>query len=160
MHYGRWEKHGDVTKVSCIKTHGDTCTREDCSEPYYCLGECRKHYTESYKKRNWEVISKRDKEKGARPDVRYRHLQRSAQKRNLEMTISFEEHKELLLKPCHYCGSQLNSSGSGLDRIDSKLGYTITNVVACCKLCNQAKMDLNQPQFIEHILKIAKLHGK
>ena len=40
---------------------------------------------------------------------------------------------------CHYCGGPLNSSGSGLDRMDNSIGYVILNVVCCCRSCNSTK---------------------
>lgn len=56
---------------------------------------------------------------------------------------------------CNYCGDPvLNSTGSSLDRLDSSKGYTITNVVPCCKYCNIAKNDRSIPEFIHWIDKV------
>ena len=43
---------------------------------------------------------------------------------------------------------------NGVDRIDSSLGYTIDNCVACCDKCNYAKHDLSTEDFKEWIIKI------
>ena len=56
-------------------------------------------------------------------------------------------------KDCYYCGNKVN--GIGLDRIDNRVGYTIKNVVSCCRDCNTMKMILSQREFIEKIIKIA-----
>jgi 5-methylcytosine-specific restriction endonuclease McrA len=55
-------------------------------------------------------------------------------------------------QPCFYCGkkpSQLRKKCiySGIDRIDSKKGYEIGNVVPCCKSCNIAKNTMTIGQF-------------
>lgn len=47
---------------------------------------------------------------------------------------------------------------NGLDRVDSKKGYTIDNVVTCCKECNLAKRDMNHDQFISICKLIAENH--
>ena len=50
---------------------------------------------------------------------------------------------------------------TGIDRYDSKLGYTIENSVPCCKNCNRAKSDLSFEDFKLHIKKIYEwLHQK
>ena len=56
-----------------------------------------------------------------------------------EWTVSKEDFEEFVTKPCDYCGESLPESGSGLDRKDSSLHYTIDNVVPCCTRCNKMK---------------------
>lgn len=59
---------------------------------------------------------------------------------------------------CHYCGAKPNNiskdkgrygsySYNGLDRVDNTKGYTIDNVVSCCKICNRAKSELTLQEF-------------
>ena len=61
---------------------------------------------------------------------------------------------------CHYCNAAPSQSRSGsksrpqdavkfnsLDRLDSALGYTIDNVVPCCKICNFAKNTMSVEEF-------------
>lgn len=38
-----------------------------------------------------------------------------------------------------------------MDRVDSKKGYLINNVVACCWNCNKAKASLSQEDFLRLI---------
>jgi hypothetical protein len=57
------------------------------------------------------------------------------------MSLSFDDFKELRIKPCHYCGNYIGDGGYGLDRKDSNLGYTLENIVPCCRECNITKMD-------------------
>jgi len=43
---------------------------------------------------------------------------------------------------CHYCSAPITlTTGHALDRIDSKQGYTMTNIVVCCSHCNTVKGD-------------------
>jgi dATP/dGTP diphosphohydrolase, N-terminal len=64
-----------------------------------------------------------------------------------QVFITYEEFAELAKqKECHYCGAPViwceygrNSTASNLDRKDSRLPYTLDNVVVCCKRCNIGK---------------------
>lgn len=57
-------------------------------------------------------------------------------------------------KTCAYCGTTDLGKGHGVDRLDSSKPYELDNIVACCKLCNQAKNKLTLEEFINHIKKI------
>ena len=73
--------------------------------------------------------------------------------KNKEFNISIINYVNLLHNSlCNYCGDKSNS----LDRIDSKIGYTLENCVPCCKLCNTMKWDLSVKDFYLHINKIQK----
>lgn len=68
-----------------------------------------------------------------------------------EFTISIIDYYNLLYNSkCTYCGNKANS----LDRINSKIGYTLENCTPCCKLCNTMKWDLSIQDFYSHINKI------
>jgi hypothetical protein len=45
----------------------------------------------------------------------------------------------LVQSKCHYCSGELPETGCALDRMNSKLGYSISNVVPCCTSCNTMK---------------------
>lgn len=90
--------------------------------------------------------------------------------RELEFTLTFEEFEKLILSNCLYCDSEpftefnvrKNSEirdtmkYTGIDRIDSDKGYTLENVVPCCKNCNMAKCRLSQQQFRDLIERLHK----
>jgi hypothetical protein len=86
--------------------------------------------------------------------VKYSRMVHDAKDRGLEATITLDEYKALQSQPCFYCQGQLPIQGSGLDRIDSSIGYVSGNVRPCCKSCNYAKSDLTESQFKEWILRI------
>jgi len=91
----------------------------------------------------------------------------SAKRRKLEFNLTEEQFKELIQQNCYYCGSKpnniskrFNCNGSyiynGLDRIDNTKGYTIDNVVSCCRFCNMAKNNHTIQEFKEWIKKVYK----
>lgn len=73
-------------------------------------------------------------------------------KRNKELEYSFAEIAEIMQKPCEYCGS--SKKYSGLDRVDSSLGYIKGNVVPACAPCNLGKHVMSVQQYIAHCKKV------
>jgi hypothetical protein len=82
----------------------------------------------------------------------YNRLFSTAKNRGIEMSLTFEQFLELTNKTkCYYCNSTLVwhvfdgthhtylSRRYNLDRKDNSLGYSVDNVVACCKECNFGK---------------------
>jgi hypothetical protein len=69
---------------------------------------------------------------------KYKTLLRTAKKRNLDVSITFQEYCKVLGScACHYCGiCFLDESGYGLDRKDNALHYHLDNLVPCCGKCN------------------------
>jgi len=72
-----------------------------------------------------------------RVDQRFRRAKQRAKSIGRLFDISFEEYKEIISKPCHYCRLPMDQkSGYCLERLDNSVGYTKINVVPCCTLCN------------------------
>jgi hypothetical protein len=75
----------------------------------------------------------------------YLYLKRSGEKRNMEVTLTFEEFLEFTaIKNCHYCAAAIFWRRSGrvaynLDRMNPMLPYLKSNLVVCCPRCNYAK---------------------
>lgn len=71
------------------------------------------------------------------------------------------EYESLLNVGCHYCGKEvLSENGYCLDRVDSSKGYTLHNVVACCKICNFAKGSMKFDEFISWVERAYKHQKK
>jgi hypothetical protein len=103
-----------------------------------------------------------------------------AKKRNFVWQLTYSQFVEIATKNCFYCGSDpkvwdcMTNSPSlkkdspnvnpddykikftGIDRFDSKKGYTLDNVVPCCVFCNRSKNDLSFDVFKEKIEKTYK----
>jgi hypothetical protein len=88
-----------------------------------------------------------------------------AKRAKREFSISLDKFKVLTKKNCFYCGrgpcsvSKSKSRHSeyvynGLDRIDSKKGYSMVNVVTCCVFCNRMKLHYTQYEFREFVRRI------
>jgi 5-methylcytosine-specific restriction endonuclease McrA len=93
-----------------------------------------------------------------------------------ENTISFEQFMNVSQQNCFYCGIEPNTKYNffaatstysskkseaeglfiynGMDRVDNTKSHTIDNVVACCPICNRAKSDRTQKDFLEWILRL------
>lgn len=101
----------------------------------------------------------------------FKDYQHNARRRQLPFELSYTQWYELTQKPCYYCGIVFSCSAksdkaknydsepflyNGIDRIDSKQGYTLGNCVPCCKMCNIAKKDFPQDVFLGWIKKVYK----
>ena len=91
---------------------------------------------------------------------------RKARQRGLSWDLSKEDFKELTSSDCSYCKEPPfaitkaeslyggNLKYTGIDRIDSKKGYELSNCVPCCRWCNQAKGTMSVEAFKVHITKL------
>lgn len=92
----------------------------------------------------------------------------SAKRRQLTFELTKEQCIQLFNKECYYCGAHHSNEKSskvgaifkynGIDRVDSRLGYTITNTVPCCCHCNRAKLAMTQQSFIILCHTVANRH--
>jgi len=93
-----------------------------------------------YRLKNKEILKK--KKYHQTTSARYSMLKARCKIRNIDCTISYEQYLDCIAKPCFYCNFKLGKkvmAGSGLDRIDSSLGYIDGNIVSCCRICNCIK---------------------
>lgn len=99
----------------------------------------------------------------------YKSYINRSKKKNISFEFTKEEFIDLTQNKCHYCGRQPKTvvgtvigknykrhrNGefiyNGLDRLDSKIGYTKNNVVTCCEICNKAKRDMPKEEFLSWI---------
>lgn len=89
---------------------------------------------------------------------RYNVYRKGAKTRNLDFNLTRDEFSLITSQPCHYCGEYsgiyFDEKYSGVDRIDSSLGYNIDNVVPCCDMCNRMKLDYNLDIWINKMKQI------
>lgn len=119
----------------------------------YGSSESRKEYARSYSKteafaRSQQKYHRTEKFKlvinryQTTINAKYKELLRTAKRRQLEVNITFEQYAPLVQENnCFYCPNSLSKLGSGLDRKDNSIGYTLENVVPCCRSCNRTKGD-------------------
>lgn len=89
-----------------------------------------------------------------KPQTKFSCLKSEAKRRELEVSITFEQYQEVTTGPCFYCGGSLPEGGTGLDRINSTIGYVWGNVRACCTQCNMAKGCYTELEFKEWALRL------
>lgn len=96
----------------------------------------------------------------------------NAKNRNLVWELSDDDARKLFKQACTYCGklpheqpvcANTPDTGiggayiyNGIDRSDSRLGYTTKNAVTCCMICNRAKMDLPLSDFLSWIERLKR----
>lgn len=92
---------------------------------------------------------------------------RSAKQRGRSFEITEEEFALITQQNCYYCGCAPSKTKSkpghfygtftynGIDRLNNEEGYTSTNTVPCCWLCNKMKSTLSEEQFVAQAQKIS-----
>jgi hypothetical protein len=95
-----------------------------------------------------------------------------SRKKGVQFLLSEDDFKKLVYSECFYCGvpperpypKTKKTNGkifvNGVDRINSSLGYTISNCCSCCEICNKAKRDLTKEDFEEWINRLVKHQKK
>lgn len=103
----------------------------------------------------WEGFTDKDNLKGL-----FKSLKNSCKRIKRDIDISFEQAYKMYKSNCYYCNSEPSNTFtnttnkekqtkySGIDRVDSDLGYIQGNVVPCCKHCNIAKNNMSQTDFL------------
>ncbi len=94
----------------------------------------------------------------------------AARKRGLFWGLTDDEFVAITQRRCAYCGippSKIRRTSrngtftwNGIDRIDNAQGYTSGNVVTCCSVCNHAKCDMSQQDFLAWIARIISFSAR
>jgi hypothetical protein len=130
-HLYRLYKHGDPE----IVLHKYNCSIAGCQNPHAAHGQCSAHYNKTRRSLGYFKTDVR------KPSRRFTDSKRGAKQRGLNWIIDLDTFTNLIQQPCHYCSGELHETRSALDRKDNSQGYTIDNVVPCCKICNSIKSD-------------------
>lgn len=119
-------------------------------------------------------ISKRAYDDRQAKNAVYFNYKTKAAQRNLTWKISKEKFFEIAEKQCVYCKEKNTSYFNppktspwskpyvytGIDRIDSSIGYEENNIQPCCKWCNLAKSNRTEKDFLNWIKKISNNLGE
>lgn len=85
-----------------------------------------------------------------KPEQQFAILKAKAKIKGWPFTLTEVEFRALLGKPCFYCGDP----STGLDRVDSLLGYQAGNIVSACGICNFGKSNMTQAGFLAHVHRV------
>jgi hypothetical protein len=107
---------------------------------------------------------KRSDPKQAMFNIVYRHSYKSrAFNSGIDFSINESDFRKITASSCAYCGSapcttvargKSSFTYNGIDRLDPCKGYTLDNVVPCCKWCNYAKRLLPVSEFLTWARKV------
>lgn len=95
------------------------------------------------------------------------NYKKAASERDLPFELDIQTFKKLTSSNCHYCKLQplqvhkkSETYGAylynGIDRLNSNIGYYVTNCVACCKTCNYSKREMSVEEFYSWITRVYK----
>lgn len=78
-----------------------------------------------------------------------------------EVSVDLRTFEILIRQPCYYCHAPHSSYGhgfsrNGLDRMNSLLGYILSNIVPCCKHCNYLKSDGTFEEFKARVQRLGQ----
>lgn len=73
--------------------------------------------------------------------------------RNYEFQLTFEFFAQLINSACNFCGKE---NCRGVDRLDNNVGYINSNVVPCCKRCNEMKSVIPVQEWLGEMQRILK----
>jgi hypothetical protein len=90
---------------------------------------------------------------------------RNAKTRNIKFELTKDQFREFTKQNCYYCGSKPllvmkknvyngNYVYNGVDRKNNNEGYTVENSVPCCYMCNHAKKNHTQKDFLDWIKRV------
>jgi hypothetical protein len=114
-------------------------------------------YTKLYRESHPEIMAKMYDAAKKNPQRKYYIYARSAEIRELEWKLTYDECCDFFTGECNYCGVKhiKNSYLLGIDRVDNKCGYIVENCVTCCTMCNMIKGSTDKHVLysrIKHIL--------
>lgn len=141
-----------------------TCTNADNNSREGNYREYRKQYRKTAKYKaikqqyyisNKELILANNRQWRTQTlSGRFHVYKKNAADREISWDLSISDFSKFWKLPCTYCGTNIETIG--LDRVDSKHGYTLTNVVSCCTVCNMMKLDLTRDEFLCKVKEIAR----
>lgn len=100
-----------------------------------------------------EIVIKNNKPRRKRDKslpYKYTTYKFRAEDKGLDFNLPVDVFELLTLLHCYYCGN----IGGGIDRINSKEGYTIFNSIPCCTQCNMMKHMYTQESFYDKVKQI------
>lgn len=181
-HRARLKRYGSLTGVPKKKVKPKVkCSFDECESFQKAKGWCKKHY--QYFEIDREIKGNNERKcrmlncnrRHHSKDFCYKHFKsfittttlnrykfliKTAKQRGIQVGLTFNEFETVSTGECHYCSTEFLTRGSGLDRINNNLGYTIDNVLRCCTSCNKFKCNyVSVEEFKVLVEKLQELRG-
>ena len=90
-----------------------------------------------------------------------------ARKRGIDYSLSFEQFKNIVQRQCFWCNTEpplknpkgermptMPAPANGIDRLDNSMGYVYNNCVASCQMCNVAKNNHSEEEFLAWVKRL------
>ena len=98
------------------------------------------------------------------------HVRYGAKRRGITYCVPDKDIAALFDMPCYYCGAPVSNTFksklkclngaeyryNGIDRLDNSQGYITDNIVPCCRVCNESKMDRTKDEYIAHCIAVIR----
>lgn len=151
-----------VYKENILSTE-KVCSVEGCAKEVLARQLCSPHYQQEpdqvvKKRTNYALHRPRSLDenlaRNRKPRRRFGKFIPYANKRGLVVEITFEQFEEIIAKPCHYCGGKLAETGCGMDRKDHAKGYSLENILPCCRTCNRLRSNFLTVTEMEKVVRL------
>ena len=117
-----------------------------------------KQKRKEYETNNIKKVQKQRRRNRHSLSTRYRKYITGAKERNLPFELTIEEFDRITKNPCFYCGElpedEFGNRFVGIDRINPNEGYTSTNVIPCCFVCNRMKSNYEMNYWVNKMKQI------
>lgn len=172
------EVYGKYTAINKVRRNGQSENLWECIDSdgkiYYKRARDLIKAPIKGKLTNEELIARNEHQMGIRNRY-FAEYEGNSKKRQIEFNMTFDEFNSLIVSDCSYCGNepQYNERWTriehkkqpklflnGIDRIDSKKGYSRDNTVPCCAKCNLMKNIMSSEEFLSHVHKISSFNKK
>ena len=116
----------------------------------YCY-KCQAKRVGTWRRENPDKRQAQERRRSFRAGRRWSGFKNGSKHRGVSVEITVDQWLDVIEnQACHYCGGDLPKQGSGLDRKDNTMGYSIGNIVPCCTSCNRTKGDrFTYEEFLE-----------
>jgi hypothetical protein len=85
----------------------------------------------------------------------YNFYKQRALEKKLDFSITKDDYENIIQNNCFLCGKQSDENNTnGIDRMNSKKGYVLDNINACCGECNYMKNVWEYDEFINKLVAI------
>ena len=104
-----------------------------------------------------ELVTHYEKILGAKTEVliqigdKFDSYKDRSKRKGTKFTLTFQQFDVLVKSDCHYCKIPVRDKPMGIDRVDNKIGYILSNSVPCCWTCNRAKSDMSYKNFMKYL---------
>lgn len=143
----------DRTAAKGFKSWCKACSRENSVNWGRQNKDRHTATTIAWRNENRERVQKTRNEYNRSPHGRWINAKKAAAQRGFPFELTEAVYSSFCNLPCAYCAGPTEPTGTGLDRLNSKLGYTEDNVVPCCEFCNHLKRDYTLEELENHIPK-------